>query len=68
MSVSCLDEGYYDYPVTLTVDTTELAPGNHSGWVRVDSGGRRACTEVELTVLDIVGAAESSWSVVKSRY
>lgn len=49
-------------------ETAELAPGTHSGWVRVDSGGRRACTQVDLTVLDIVGVEESSWSVVKSRY
>lgn len=60
------------YTVFLQVNTAGLAPGDYSGWVQVDSGGGRGCTEVLLHVLTPTGVSPVddavSWSLIKSLY
>ncbi|MCB1163745.1 MAG: hypothetical protein R3C71_10375 [Candidatus Krumholzibacteriia bacterium] len=60
------------YTVSLTANAEGLSPGMHLGWVQVDSGNSRACTEIELEVLDVTGVPPPdhgiSWGRVKSLY
>jgi hypothetical protein len=55
------------YPVTLTVNTADLALGYHEGYVSARARGA-SCTLVALTVLDLTGVETTSWSRIKSLY
>jgi hypothetical protein len=57
----------HQYPVTLTVDASELALGSYEGYVSATDHGA-ACTLVALTVLDLTGIESASWSRIKSLY
>lgn len=71
MGVSTVSTGEGTYQVTLNVDTSTLAPGHYTGWVRGESEGV-ACTRVELDVLlptgVSAGSLDPSWGGVKAYY
>lgn len=67
MNVSAGEVSDCDYPVTLEIDTSTLAPGEYSGWVEAEDRGA-GCTRVDLTVLDLTGVERQSWSLIKSLY
>jgi len=50
MDLTAENLGWNDWTLTLTVDASELAPGFHEGWVRMEDHCV-GCTKVNLTVI-----------------